>query len=308
MVKVGLAISFFQNRFGDLKALEIAKEIGADAVDFSLHDFGQRFDYRNPESIYSKSDEEIVSYFSAIRTKAEELGLDISQTHGRLDGFKNIEEEDKSLLENIRRDCLATSALGAPVCVIHAPTTIYLGANADPKLMHRLWFEMFTRTIAFARKYDIKIATETFGDATGLGCCDFFGSIKEFLIAYNRVKAIGENARYFTICVDTGHSNKATRFGHPSAGDVIRMCGSDVTVLHLNDNDTYSDQHKIPKTGTIDWDDVFDALDEIHYEGVYNLELELRHFGDNFIVEEGAFGIKVLKNLLNNRKRNEEFA
>ena len=35
-------------------------------------------------------------------------------------------------------------------------------------------------------------------------------------------------------------------------------------------------------TGTIDWNDVFDALDEINYQGTYNVELNLCHFGKKF--------------------------
>ena len=106
---------------------------------------------------------------------------------------------------------------------------------------------------------------------------------------------------HFTVCVDTGHSNKAMRYGNPTPADVIRRLGKSVTLLHLNDNDTLTDQHKIPKTGCIDWNGVMDALDEIGYGGIYNMELNLRHFGDNFLIETAEFAVKVMRNMLTER-------
>ena len=229
------------------------------------------------------------------------MGIVICMTHGRSPGFKNIKEEDDALVENARLDCLATKLLGAPVCVIHAVTTIYMKPECEPQLMRDLNFDMFTRILPFAKQYGIKIATETFGDAVRYNACDFFGNIDEFIKSYNRICAVDDFRDYFTICVDTGHSNKASRFNNPSPGDVIRLLGPNVSVLHLNDNDKLTDQHKIPLTGTIDWTDVFDALDEINYTGYYNMELDLRWFGENFTTEAAAFAVKVMKNILNNR-------
>ena len=79
------------------------------------------------------------------------------------------------------------------------------------------------------------------------------------------------------------------------------MMGKNLTCLHLNDNDTLTDQHKIPGMGTIDWNDVFDALDEIGYKGNYNMELHLPQYGDNFIVEMAEFAVKVLRHMLTER-------
>ena len=217
-------------------------------------------------------------------------------------GFKNINEEDDALIKNARLDCLATSILGASTCIIHAVTTIHMGPACDPTVMRNLNYNMFTQILPYAKQYGIKIATETFGDAVRYNACDFFGNINEFIMSYNRIRQTEDFKNYFTICVDTGHSNKASRFNNnPSPADVIRLLGDQVTTLHLNDNDKLTDQHKIPMTGTIDWDDVFNALDEIGYDGYYNMELDLRWFGNNFMIESAEFAVKVLKNYLANR-------
>lgn len=295
---VGISLGNLQSKFGDEEALRIAKSIGADAVDFNVHGH----DYRKASSLFCKSDEEIYEYYDNLRKVADELGLVISQTHGRISGFKNIASEDDALVLNMRLDCLATSALNSPYCVVHSSTTIHLGPDAPAELMHSVNLDMFKRFIPFAKKYGIKIASETFGDASNFNCCDFFGNIDEFVKSYNDVCAIDDNKEYMAICMDTGHSNKAMRFNNPTPADVIRRLGNDIKVLHLNDNDTLTDQHKIPLTGCIDWNDVFDALDEIGYDGVYNMELNLRVIGGkNLEVETADYAIKVMKNLLKNR-------
>lgn len=296
MKKVGISICGFQAKYGDRRALEIAAEIGADAVDIDL--CSEKFDYRNGESIYSKSDAEIEAYFKGLSEYAKELGIEISQTHGRIEGYKNIKEDDEALLKNARLDCLATSALGAPVCVMHGVTSIFMGPDADPRLMRDLNFNMFVSILPYAREYNVKIATETFGDAVRFKSCDFFGNIDEFLMTYNRIKAVEDFADYFFTCADTGHSNKAMRYNNPTAGNVIRMLGDSIKVLHLHDNDTYTDQHKIPRSGTIDWHDVLTALDEVGFDGVYNLELNLACFGKGIEIDTAAYGIKVMRNLL----------
>lgn len=58
----------------------------------------------------------------------------------------------------------------------------------------------------------------------------------------------------------------------------------------------------IPMTGTIDWQDVFDALDEVGYEGAYNLEVKLPFFGKGFELETARFSMKLLRFLLEQRR------
>lgn len=298
--RVGISTHFLQTKYGDAEALKIAKSIGADAVDLStilsIHD------YRKPDTVYSKSDDEIYTYYRNLKKLADDLGIEICQTHGRISGFKNIASEDDAFIENMRRDCIACNALEAKYCVVHSTTTIHLGPDAEKSLMHKLNFDLFNRSIAEAKKYNVILASETFGDASKYNCCDFFGNIDEFIKSYNDICAEGDNKDYMAICMDTGHSNKAMRFNNPNPAEVIRMLGSDIKVLHLNDNDTLTDQHKIPLTGCIDWNDVFDALDEIGYDGVYNMELNLSNIGGKGLeIESADYAVKVMRNLLKNR-------
>ena len=294
--KISIATGTLQDEFGDLRAIEIAKEIGADAIDFDTS--CGRWDYRRQNQIYSKSDDELCEYFTALRRRADEIGIEIGQTHGRLIPFDRDETYHAVHLKNARIDCMAASILGAKDVVMH---NIALGPDTTRSEFQKLSESMFFPIIRMAKQYGVRIATETFGDSKKYNCIDFFGQMNEFLINYNRIAATEDFADHFKMCADTGHSNKAMRFGQPTPADCIRMMGKNLTCLHLNDNDTFDDQHKIPGMGTINWTDVFDALDEIGYSGNYNMELNLAHYGKNFAVETAAFSIKVLRHMLTER-------
>lgn len=297
MRKVGISLYPFIDKYGEAGALEAARRAGADAVDFNLS--AKRCDYRKADSVYSKSDDEIYEHFNALREVASELGIEVYMTHGRLSTFKNDPENDAAVLENARRDCLATRALGAKYCVMHGVTTCNFAPDTPREFMHELNYSFFSQALRFAEENDIYIATETFGDAPNFGCCDFFGNADEFKTFFDRVRAECEYGNRLVMCVDTGHSNKAMRFNNnPTPANVIRMLGSEIKCLHLNDNDTFLDQHRMPGMGSIDWNDVFAALDEVGYNGVYNMELNLASLGKDFIDEYAAFAIKYLKNLL----------
>ncbi len=290
---VGLSIGTYQHRYGDFRALEIAKEIGLDAVDFTLGN--QEPD--KEDSIYFKGDDYVRKYYGELGAYAKELGIIISQTHGRCASYRKDEDWNRTTLEKTRLDLIATKALGAPTLVVHNLATGRMGIETPAEEMRSMSFKMWMDMLPFAKKYGVKIATETFGDSPAYGCCDFFGRNEEFKANYNRVKAT-EYGEWFTACADTGHSNKAMRFGEPTPAEVIRQMKGEFTILHLNDNDTLTDQHKMPLSGTIDWQDVLLALKETGYSGVYNMELSLDRYGNGLAVDHGAFAVKVMRELL----------
>ncbi len=294
--KVGLSIWKLQATYGDMQALDKAKELGCDTVDFSL----ENRDCRREGDKYSLSDEEIVEYYSAIGRHAKEIGIEISQTHGRIKGYMDDEEENAAVLKNARLDCMVTAALGAPVTVMHITATgrVTTGPAFPAEDMRELGFRMFADILPYAKEFNVNVALETFGDSPKYGCCDFFGDPKELYDIFTRLRNETPYGDYVSFCIDTGHSNKASRFGHPKPADAIRMFKGHISTLHLNDNDTLTDQHKPPRTGCVDWDDVMAALKEVGYNGVYNMELNLDCFGKDLFLDTAALSVKIMRDLL----------
>ena len=300
--KISIYLGRFQKYYGPFRALEIAKEIGADGVDFSLDGL---YKLTDPNSIYAMGDQAVIDHFSQIKSHADAIGIEIAQTHGRGKGYTLDAEENARIREGGRLDCIATRCLGAKYCVMHTPSTFLL-PDASPETMRALHFRMFSDILPYAKENNIKIAVETNGNVgRSYDRIDFFGQIDEFIPAFEAIASIGDNRDWLCYCVDTGHTNMAAhRPGNPSVPDYTRRLGTAVEVLHINDNEGLTDWHATPfldthpLTGCVDWFDFMCALDEIGYKGYYNLELGFNNYGNNFAIEEAAFAIKVMKNLL----------
>jgi sugar phosphate isomerase/epimerase len=259
--------------------MELAVKSGFDAIDFDLELYGGGSD-----PIY-KSFDAIEEHFSKIKERADELGLIISQTHGRCRTNTPQPEHCEYAKWVSERDLYATSLLGAPACVIHNITTGRWGLRSAD-FMHAKNAEFIADIAPFAEKYGVAIGFETFGDShvDGKRYIDFFGDSNELIKQYNMTKTKNK-----VICLDTGHTNKAQcvarehGFEVPGVAESVRIFGKELKLLHLHDNNSYSDQHLPPRwagsDGAINWDEVMAALDEVGYSGVYNFELNLSYFG-----------------------------
>ena len=75
----------------------------------------------------------------------------------------------------------------------------------------------------------------------------------------------------YGICLDTGHLNLSKT---SSQREFIVKAGKRLKALHIADNDETRDQHRAPfGGGTVDFFEVVDALREIGYDGMFNMEI-----------------------------------
>ena len=283
MKKLSVNIESIRNQYGIPRMLEICSEAGFDAIDFDLSLYGSNSD---AEKIYERDDDGITEYFSRIKERAAELGLFVGQTHGRFRIHQPDEDFNILMRELSRKDLLATAALGAPFCVIHNVASGFF-PDATAEFMHEKNNAFFRDITPFAERYGVSFALETFGDsqANGKRIIDFFGDALELKKSFDSISTKNK-----ALCMDTGHTNKAASaaaengFSVLGVADAIRLFGKDLKVLHLNDNNGFSDQHTFPGSfgsfGGIDWHSVFEALADVGYDGTYNFELTLSKYGN----------------------------
>jgi len=297
-LKIGISCRAVVAKYGYEKAFELIKSAGFDAVDINLGSYGNRDDAND---IYLASEDQFTAYFTGIRELAQRYELIISQTHGRCRTYTPEPEQQEYARWVSERDSKATSVLGAPACVIHQIASGRWPDNyLDNAFMHNKNKEFFDWLAPYAEAYKTCFSLETFGRATvnGEKTVDSWADITLLKEQYGML-----NTEYKTICVDTGHTNEAVPFGRPTAGEAIRMLGKDVTLLHLHDNNGTYDQHLPPlmgDPGAVNWPDVFDALDEIGYAGVYNFEIQLVRY--SYALPEAIHFLgKMLKRFVENR-------
>ena len=145
--KISMGLGIIKKRHGWRYMLETAKKIGLDGIDFGLNSE----DYRKAESIYSKSEEEIISYFTEIYEEAQRLGLEISQTHGRLVICYDDPEDTEAAIRNARLDCLASKCLHSPYVVFHGVTKYFNGLEPTHENIHELNEKLFGKHYVFYR-------------------------------------------------------------------------------------------------------------------------------------------------------------
>lgn len=296
-MKLGISSAAIIRRYGVEEGFKLIKKSGFDSVDIGFTTYK-----REEDTIYKVSEDEFLSYFSDVKKVCNDLELEISQTHGRLTTCVPQEDLSEKIIINSELDLKASSILKAPVCVFHSvklkqweqvclEADFLLSKNKD-------FFENFLTPLC--EKYKVKFAQETHGSSvlTTGAVLDFLGDARNLRKSFDMI-----DSKWKAICFDTGHANEARYYGGPGMYESIKVLGKNIEVLHLHDNQGFYDSHLMPLNnayGAIDWEIVFNTLEEVGYKGTYNWELNLSYYG-NYLDKALPFISGYLRNFINNR-------
>lgn len=289
--KISITIGPLMQQFGDREALRLCAEAGFDGVDFSMNTYPQGV----LPDIYEMPHEDFVTYFKDLKAYADSLGLKIPQTHSLVDAYTPDREKNKILRRHAIRDLEATALLGCKYCVIHCISTFQWRFETSYETMHEENQMMYADFVETAEKFGVNITLESFGSVTvkGVSGYDCFADADKMLKEYEDLPTKNK-----AFCFDCGHTHVAAKNKNPDVVGFVEKFGDRIKVLHLHDNNGYSDQHLIPGFGTIPWDKLFEALDEIGYEGYYNFELYLRfaEYNPDFVKVLAPYFREFIKN------------
>lgn len=272
MAKISFSTIDLQKAYGDKKALLMAKRAGFDGVDLSVINYGEGV----LPDVFGMPHEEFVAYFKDLRDYAASIDITIVQTHSLVDSYHpNDPETNQALHLRALRGLEATAILGCSYCVMHCISTFQWGYGVPDEVMHRENQAMYAALIETAERLGVMITLESFGGVTvqGVKGYDHFADPEKMLREY---EALPTKNKAF--CLDSGHTHVASGGGYRTVPEYIRLFGDRIRVLHLHDNSGTADQHLIPGQGSIRWKAVFDALQEIGYDGYYNYEVTLAPF------------------------------
>lgn len=198
------------------------------------------------------------------REIVEKHGSQFVQTHCTFPNYFADTPLDVEATSYVPSNIEATALLGAPVTVMHPiapPGMEYdrvgtVAANRD----------YFRRMGDIAGEFGVKIAVENmlsnrlFDGSIFKRCCTNAVELLELVDAINHPN-VG-------VCIDVGHSH----YMKENIGDAIRTCGDKIIAFHIDDNDTWNDSHVPPYCGSIDWEEVYQAIRDINYKGGGMLE------------------------------------
>ncbi len=235
-------------------------DCGFEAIDYNIDHFlpGDKIVKGELGDFWSKSLEELYTYFTPTKKAVANSGLVFSQTHASFPIFLEGKDEINDYMIMVVEKTLAVCAfLECPALVVHPFFCKEYQKEIDINLA------MYRKLIPAAKKYGVTVCLENAYADMSVHC---------MLIDTLNAEA-GEKC--FGYCLDIGHANN----GGGQMRKYIQMLGDRLTCLHLHDNDGANDSHMIPYTQTRGWkikctdyEGMLAGLRDIGYKG--NLSFE----------------------------------
>ena len=207
---------------------------------------------------------------------AARRGARFNQAHAPVPCLR-FAKDYEGLVAAIRRSIRACHTLGIPQMVYHS--LVYPEAYGLSGTWHEANRTFFRSLMDDAAKYGVGICVENVWPV----CKYRENPVWQTDALIDFVDSLGDSDTV-GICWDTGHGN-LTGNGHNYAANAnpelrpygnqyenITKIGKRLRALHINDNNGLDDDHIMPGGGTIAWDDVIRALDDIGYQHSFTFE------------------------------------
>lgn len=220
---------------------------------FNYADYNFGMDYRTCSGIYSNDFE---GYVAEISSKTKELGIKLVQAHSPMG--KPL-DKDGGLLEATLLCVDACGKWGIENLVVHSGYDYGLSPEETIEKNKEFFLPLLER----AEKYGVNILVENFNKM----CIDGLYWIDDAPDLLKMVEAV--NHPLFHAVWDVGHANLQER----PQDEALRMLGSHVRALHIQDNMGDDDYHLAPFLGSLNLDSVMCGLKDIGYNGYFTFEV-----------------------------------
>jgi sugar phosphate isomerase/epimerase len=158
----------------------------------------------------------------------------------------------------LKRAVECTAEAGGEICVIHPAN------NRSPEENAQMYLEL----LPFAKSCGVKLATENMWNWDAGAEYSSFAACATADSFCRHLEAVNDD--FMVACLDIGHAEM--RGSGDGAANMIRALGSKLQALHIHDNDRHHDNHQIPFSMAVDFEEIVRALKEIGYTGWLTLE------------------------------------
>ena len=197
------------------------------------------------------------NYVDGIKRRADELGVAFVQAHAPA-GQPFVQGWDE-LVEQTVLCVKACAGLGIKHLVVHSAYAPDLSVEETIEKNK----EFYTPILRAAEEHDVYILTENFNKMTKPNVF-WIDNATDLLRLIEYV-----DHPLFQAVWDTGHAN----LQELAQDEELRLLGSHVRALHVQDNLGDRDTHLAPYMGTLNLDAVMHGLQEIGFHGYFNFEV-----------------------------------
>lgn len=234
-------------------SLRYIREAGFRYADYNFH-----LDYLRGDGVYLKDFEH---YFAAIREHSEKIGIKLVQAHAPMGDPIGSEQclDNSHFIRDTLRCVDAAGAFGVENLVIHSGYR--MGISKEECFRENR--EFFLKILERAERFGLNILVENFNKM----CIDGVFWIDNAQDLFDFIEYVDHPLLHGVW--DVGHANLQSM----AQEDEIRILGSHLKALHIQDNDGAKDDHLTPFLGTLDLDSVMRGLAEVGYDGYFTFEV-----------------------------------
>lgn len=265
-MKIGSTAARISLVTSDLEALEILADARIESVDFWLY-------LQSLDEEAALMQENWKQWVEVIKNKMDALGTSACQCHALFNIFIPDDFHYELPQEIIYRNFYACRMLDCNKLVFHP--LFWLQRVTDIQTHEKILqynLRWFRELIPLAEQLGVEINIENgfdFADCQQEGDMPFaFSTVEDVCWLVDRL-----NHPLVKVCFDTGHAN----ISGLDVSSSIRKLGDRLSTVHLQDNfgkigPIEPDVHLFPGHGAIDWASVMEALRDVGFNGVLNME------------------------------------
>lgn len=236
----------------DEESISAIADAGFHYIDYS---FG--YDYRTRSGLLCENWKPFADNLLALADTRE---LQYVQAHSPLGRPLVCDNEQEDFIHLTKQSIETAAYLGIPNIVIHS--------GYDRDLSKKETFQknkqFYQELLPIAEKHSITLLTENFNKMFDPHYY-WVDSAEDLLELVEYI-----NHPLLQVCWDVGHGNLQPLPQH----EALRLLGSHVRALHIQDNLGSDDDHIFPYMGTLNFDSILHGLSDIHYTGYFTFEAD----------------------------------
>lgn len=231
-----------------LKAIEYIGKAGFKYIDYSFES-----DYKYSRGIFG---EDFYGYIEEVKNHSEKIGVKLVQAHSPMG--KPLAEDSGAFVRATQKCVEACGLWGIENIVVHSGYTVGL----TPEETFEENKKFFAPILETAEKAGVNILVENFNKMykENLYWIDNAPDLLKMIECVNHPR--------FHAVWDAGHANMQQM----PQDEALRILGSHVYALHVQDNMGECDSHNAPFFGSLSLDSLMHGLKDIDYKGYFTFE------------------------------------
>lgn len=249
--------SVLSRRLGCERTIEVLKNAGFDAIDFSSYGVNDIL-----------NDPSYKDYAKKLKKIADDNGIFFNQSHAPFPTSFFEEDKNRDIFDKIVKSLEFASILGAKNIIVHPKQHLTYVEGDNARILRDMNVKFYTSLIPYCKDLNITVCLENMyqidknRNVTPSTC----SSIKEFKEYLDLI-----DSPYIAACLDTGHANMVEE----DIPAFIKALGEKLVALHVHEAQGNWDFHRVPYViGNIKWTEVINALKEINYKGNLTFEAD----------------------------------